>query len=79
MDKNFACGLVLGMIGGALIIANSYKARKLVKDSQEQIKSKVTEMAKNCKQQKEEDYDEGLIELRLKTDVKSFSENATDP
>lgn len=58
MDKNFACGLVLGMIGGALIIANSYKARKLVKDSQEQIKSKVTEMAKNCKQQKEEDYDE---------------------
>ena len=51
MDKNFACGLVLGVIGGALIIANSYKARKLVKDSQEQIKSKVTEMAKNCKQQ----------------------------
>ena len=46
MDKNFACGLVLGMIGGALIIANSYKARKLVKDSQEQIKNKVTEMAK---------------------------------
>ena len=46
------------MIGGALIIANSYKARKLVKDSQEQIKNKVTEMAKNCKQQKEEDYDE---------------------
>ena len=43
MDKNFACGIVLGLLGGMLIVANSYKARKLVKDSQEEIKNKVAE------------------------------------
>ncbi len=56
MDKNFAIGLALGMIGGALIVANSYKARKLVKDGQNQIKEKVTELGK-CKEQSEE-YEE---------------------
>ena len=41
MDKNFAIGLALGIICGALVVSNSYKARKLVKDSQTQIKEKV--------------------------------------
>ena len=44
MGKDFAVGLFLGMVGGALIIANSYKARKLVKDGQKQVQEKVTEM-----------------------------------
>ncbi len=44
MDKNFACGMVLGLLGGALLVANSYKARKLVKDGQEEIKNKVSEI-----------------------------------
>lgn len=56
MDKNFAIGLFLGMVGGALIIANSYKARKIVKDGQCAIKEKVTEMTK--KQEQGEDYGE---------------------
>ena len=56
MDKNFAIGLFLGMVGGALIIANSYKARKIVKDGQCAIKEKVTEMTK--KHDKSEDYSE---------------------
>ena len=60
MEKNFIFGLVLGMVGGALIVANSYKARKLVKESQEQIKEKVSCLGKNCKKQSEdlEDYEE---------------------
>lgn len=46
--KMFILGLSLGMIGGAVIVANSYKARKLVRDSQEQIRKKAEEL-KSCK------------------------------
>lgn len=44
MDKTFCLGLVLGMVGGALIVANSYKARSLVKKSQAEVMDKVNEM-----------------------------------
>ena len=56
MEKDFAIGVILGMIGGALIVANSYKARKLVKDGQQQIKEQVSKM-NNCKE-KSNDYDD---------------------
>ena len=56
MEKNFTIGIILGMIGGALIVANSYKARKLVKEGQEQIKDKVSKLT-NCKD-KSEDYED---------------------
>lgn len=56
MGKDFAVGLALGMVGGALIIANSYKARKLVKDGQEEIKKKASKL---CKQKnKSKDYED---------------------
>lgn len=58
MDKNFACGIVLGLLGGMLIVANSYKARKLVKDSQEEIKNKVAEMTEKKDRKKDEDLNE---------------------
>ena len=58
MDKNFACGIVLGLLGGMLIVANSYKARKLVKDSQEEIKNKVAEMNEKKDRKKDEDLNE---------------------
>ena len=58
MDKNFACGIVLGLLGGMLIVANSYKARKLVKDSQEKIKNKVAEMTEKKDRKKDEDLNE---------------------
>lgn len=50
MDGKYFCiGLALGMLGGALIVANSHKARQIIKDSQEQIKQKAKEMSKeNC-------------------------------
>ena len=44
MDKVFCIGLLFGMVGGALIVANSYKARSLVKKSQAEIMQKVDEM-----------------------------------
>lgn len=44
MEKLFCLGVALGMVGGALIVANSYKARSLVKKSQAEILQKVDEM-----------------------------------
>ena len=44
MEKMFCLGLVLGAVGGALIVANSYKARSLVKKSQAELLEKVDEM-----------------------------------
>ena len=44
MEKMFSLGLVLGAVGGALIVANSYKARSLVKKSQAELLEKVDEM-----------------------------------
>lgn len=44
MEKMFCIGLALGMVGGALIVANSYKARSLVKKSQAEVMDKVNEM-----------------------------------
>ena len=44
MEKLFCIGVALGMVGGALIVANSYKARSLVKKSQAEVMTKVNEM-----------------------------------
>ena len=55
--KMFLLGLTLGMVGGALIVANSKKARAVVKESQEQIRKKAEELSKckcNCDCENEE-------------------------
>ncbi len=57
MEKGFICGMIAGVIAGAVIVANSYKARKLVKDGQEQIKKKVSEMTEN-QNKKSDSYEE---------------------
>ncbi len=44
MEKLFCFGLALGMVGGALIVANSYKVRCLVKKSQAEMMQKFDEM-----------------------------------
>ena len=48
-SKIFMFGLALGMIGGALIVANSQKARNLVTSGQQEIMRKAEEVSKNCK------------------------------
>ena len=44
MEKMFCLGLMFGMVGGALLVANSYKARTLVKKGQTEVIDKVNEM-----------------------------------
>ena len=44
MEKMFCLGLMFGMVGGALIVANSYKARTLVKKSQTEVVDKLGQM-----------------------------------
>ncbi len=44
MEKLFCLGVAIGMVGGALLVANSYKARSLVKKSQAELMDKVNEM-----------------------------------
>ena len=58
MEKSFVCGMILGLLGGAILVTNSYKARKLVKDGQEEIKNKVSEMTEKKSGKKENDYSE---------------------
>lgn len=44
MEKFFWTGLALGVIGGALIVSNSYKARQLVRCGGAKIKGEVEKM-----------------------------------
>ena len=37
MNEKFMFGLALGMIGGAVIVTNSVKARQMVKSGQQQV------------------------------------------
>ena len=49
MDDKFLTGIVLGMVGGALIVTNSVKARQLVKESQQEVKEKMEKLGKQEK------------------------------
>ena len=42
MDKDFYIGVIAGMLGGALLAANSIKVRKAVQDGQEQVMNSIT-------------------------------------
>ena len=53
MDDKFLCGIILGMLGGAVLATNSAKARQIVRDSQEQVKDKLNEVGKKQKSQQE--------------------------
>ena len=46
MDKEFYLGIMLGMLGGALLSANSIKVRKAVKDGQEQLMTAINNLEK---------------------------------
>ncbi|MBQ9103705.1 MAG: hypothetical protein IJY57_01290 [Clostridia bacterium] len=52
MDDKFLSGIILGMLGGALIVTNSVKARQMVKDGQTQVKEKITEITEKDKKKK---------------------------
>ena len=43
-SKLFCLGLAVGMVGGAILVANSKKVRQMIKEGQEQIRKKIDEM-----------------------------------
>ncbi len=43
MEK-FALGMLVGGVGGALLVANNYKMRALVKKTQEEVRAKFDQM-----------------------------------
>lgn len=54
MDDKFLCGVILGMIGGAVLVTNSAKARQVVRDGQEQVKQKVSQLGNKSKENPQE-------------------------
>lgn len=59
MEK-FAIGLVIGGIGGALLAANNYKMRTLIKKGQEEVKIKLDQLM----DEKIKMMEEGVEELK---------------
>lgn len=41
MDDKFIAGIALGMLGGAMIAANSVKARQMIKEGQDKVMEKA--------------------------------------
>ncbi|MBQ8426523.1 MAG: hypothetical protein IJX16_02050 [Clostridia bacterium] len=49
MDDKFLCGIILGMLGGVVLATNSAKARQVVRDGQDQVMQKVSEISEKTK------------------------------
>ena len=63
MEKNFWLGMILGLIGGGVICANSYKARKAVLEGQEQIMAMLEKMDEK-KQELQNKQEESATEFK---------------
>ena len=61
MEK-FAIGLVIGGLGGALLAANNYKMRTLIKKGQDEVKEKLDKLM----DEKIEEMDETLEDMKEK-------------
>lgn len=46
MNDKFLIGVILGMAGGALLVANSKKAQQIVKDGEQQVKDTINKATK---------------------------------
>ena len=55
----FAIGVLLGMVGGAVLTANNYKMRTLVKKSQQEVQAKLDKLMDD----KIQDLEEGAKDL----------------
>lgn len=44
MEKDFCMGILVGLMGGAIAAANSFKVRKAVKDGQDRIMTMLNKM-----------------------------------
>ena len=54
MDDKFLFGMLLGVVGGAVLATNSAKARQMVRDGQEQVKDRLEDMTKSNKKNNQE-------------------------
>ena len=54
MDDKFLFGMLLGVVGGAVLATNSAKARQMVKDGQQQVKERLDDMTKSNKKNNQE-------------------------
>lgn len=70
MEK-FAIGLLLGGVGGALLVANNYKMRTLVKKGQDDVMAKVNEFM----DEKIQTLEEGAEEIKEKVKRKAKKES----
>ncbi len=57
MEK-FAIGMLLGMVGGAVVTANNYKMRTLVKKGQREVQEKLDKLIDEKLQELENDSQE---------------------
>ena len=71
MEK-FAIGVLLGGLGGALLAANNYKMRTLVKKSQEEVQAKLDQFMDD----KIEDLEKGTE--KIKETVKEKTDEIMD-
>ncbi len=55
MEKAFLFGLAMGMLGGAVLVANSCKARKMVINGQEDILNKIDELSADRQKSKKKE------------------------
>lgn len=63
MEK-FAIGMLVGALGGALLTANNYKMRMLVKKGQEEVQAKLDKLM----DEKLQELEEGKEELTSKAE-----------
>ena len=61
MEK-FAIGLVIGGLGGALLVANNYKMRTLIKKGQEEVQAKLDRLM----DEKIEEMDDAVEDMKAK-------------
>ena len=78
MEK-FAIGLVIGGLGGALLVANNYKMRTLIKKGQEEVQMKLDKLMEEKIDEMSNAVEKAKEEVSETADnVKEHAEELTD-